>query len=372
VTDCSQDPIFGDVATRLAVRSFGSTYNTKLDDALPVAASVRADQFSTEEREALRDLLTDPAGLIWTELGRLRALRDRHPWIDVVIEPSVHVHTPPAPPRIMGIVNVTPDSFSDGGSWFDPARAVERGLQMASEGADLLDIGGESTRPGSEPVSVGEELRRVLPVVRGLAERADIPLSIDTTKAAVARECLAAGATIVNDVSGGRFEPSILTVAADASAGFVVMHMLGTPRDMQREPRYANVVGEVLELLRACGRAALEAGVERSKLWVDPGIGFGKALEHNLALLRGLNVLRSLGLPVVVGVSRKSFLASVEERAGHSRSDASQRLGGTLAALTVAVQHGAEILRVHDVREARQAALVARALAFRDDGGVSA
>lgn len=266
-------------------------------------------------------------------------------------------------PLIMGVVNVTPDSFSDGGAFPDPGRAIEHGLLLVEDGADLLDVGGESTRPGSAPVAEAEELARVLPVVRGLARGTRVPISIDTTKARVAEEALAAGASIVNDVGAGRIEPRIHAVVARARAGYALMHMLGTPRDMQADPRYEDVVTEVRAFLAERVAAAVAAGIERSKLWIDPGIGFGKTLEHNLELLRRLHELCALELPILLGVSRKSFIAGVEERAGCARSPAGERLGGTLAALAIGIVNGASILRVHDVRAAKQAALVARALA---------
>ena len=269
------------------------------------------------------------------------------------------------PPLVMGVVNVTPDSFSDGGAYFDAERAIEHGLALVAEGADLLDVGGESARPGSEPVDEAQELARVLPVVRALALRARVPISVDTTKARVAEEALAAGASIVNDVSAGRAEPRILAVAARAGATIALMHMLGTPRDMQADPRYRDVVTEVRAFLRERADAALAAGVERSKLWIDPGIGFGKTLRHNLELLRRLGEFAELGYPVLLGVSRKSFIAGVEEAAGCARSAADERLGGSLAALAIGVVNGASILRVHDVRAAKQAALVASAIEGR-------
>lgn len=264
---------------------------------------------------------------------------------------------------VMGVVNATPDSFSDGGAFLDPRRAIEHGLDLVADGADLLDVGGESTRPGAAPVGEAEELARVLPVVRGLVDATRTPISIDTTKARVAEAALAAGASIVNDVSAGRTEPGILAVAARAKAGCVLMHMHGAPRDMQRDPRYGDVVREVRAFLAERAAVALAAGIDRSRLWIDPGIGFGKTLEHNLALLRRLGELRELGFPILLGVSRKSFIAGVEEAAGVPRSPAGERLGGTLAALAIGVANGASIVRVHDVREAKQAALVARALA---------
>lgn len=370
MSDWAQDPIFGDVALRWSPRAFVAPSHrargAAADDARALVF-VRADRMSESERALLGDELDPRFGVLDVRVARLRALLAQHSAIACLVESVERAAAPVAAPRILGVVNATPDSFSDGGEHHDPERAIEHGLRLVADGADMLDVGGESTRPGSEPVEEREELRRVLPVVRGLAERTRIPISVDTTKSAVARECLAAGATLVNDVSAGRFDPAILAVTARAGAGYVAMHMLGTPRDMQVEPRYADVVGEVLEFLRARCRAALDAGIERSKLWIDPGIGFGKTLEHNLELLRRLAALRSLGLPVLLGVSRKSFIATIEERAELPRSAAAERLGGSLAALVLGLQNGAEILRVHDVRESKQAALVARAvLAHRD------
>jgi dihydropteroate synthase len=265
----------------------------------------------------------------------------------------------------MGVVNVTPDSFSDGGAFLDPARAIEHGLQLLAEGADLLDIGGESTRPGAAPLTPEEELRRVVPVVAGLRERCRAPLSIDTQHAEVARAALDAGATIVNDISAGRSDPRLLALVAERGAGFVAMHMQGSPRDMQREPRYTDVLAEVCEFLRERSTAALAAGVARAGLWIDPGIGFGKTLEHNLALLAGTRELAALGPPLLVGVSRKSFVAALEKREGLAGSDPAERLGGTLAASLFAARAGASILRAHDVAPLHQALLVERALAAR-------
>jgi dihydropteroate synthase len=271
---------------------------------------------------------------------------------------------PPHPLRFMGVINVTPDSFSDGGAHLDAERAIDRGRELAAEGADVLDVGGESTRPGSSPVPVREEMRRIVPVVRGLAGLRSVSVSVDTTKSEVARAALDEGATIVNDVSSGRADPAMLPLVAQRRATFVAMHMQGTPRDMQADPEYGDVVSEVLEFLRRRCRAALEAGVDRDRLWIDPGIGFGKTLSHNLELLRRLPELRSLGLPVCLGVSRKSFIAKVEERAGAAPSPPQARIGGTAAAVALGVLGGASILRVHDVSTMIQAARVARALAF--------
>jgi dihydropteroate synthase len=244
---------------------------------------------------------------------------------------------------VMGIVNVTPDSFADGGRYLEPRAAVAHGLRLAAEGADLLDVGGESTRPGASYVEEAEELRRVLPVVEALAAATDVPLSIDTRKAAVARAALAAGAAVVNDVSAGRDDPDLLGVAAEAKAPLVLMHMQGTPATMQDDPRYDDVVGEVEAFLRERCAAAEAAGVAAEQLAVDPGIGFGKRDQHNYALLDALPRLTRLGHPVLVGTSRKGFIG----RALDLPTD--ERLEGTAATVVWAVERGARIVRVHDV-----------------------
>ncbi|MEW6071123.1 MAG: dihydropteroate synthase [Planctomycetota bacterium] len=264
----------------------------------------------------------------------------------------------PGPPRIMGVINATPDSFSDGGLALDPARAVARGLSLVAEGAELLDVGGESTRPGAEGVAADEERRRVLPVIEGLRARTAVPISIDTTKAAVARAALEAGADLVNDVSAGRFDPGILALVAERGCGIVLMHMQGRPRDMQRAPRYVHVVAEVLAHLRERVAACLQCGIALSKIVLDPGIGFGKRLEDNLALLRGIPELRSLGRPILLGVSRKSFLGRLS-----GEEKPAERLGDTAAAVAAGVLYGAEILRVHDARTMSRAVRVAAAIA---------
>jgi dihydropteroate synthase len=245
----------------------------------------------------------------------------------------------------MGVVNVTPDSFSDGGRYLEPGAAIRHGLELVEEGADLLDVGGESTRPGAEPVPLEEERRRVLPVVEALAGRAGVPVSVDTTKAAVARAALDAGAAIVNDVSAGRFDPDMLPLCAERGAPVVLMHMLGEPRTMQRDPRYDDVVREVAAFLAARAEAALAAGVAVDRIVVDPGFGFGKTREHNLVLLRRLDEIVALGYPVLVGTSRKSFIGAT--LGGLPVED---RLEGTAATVALAVAAGASIVRVHDVR----------------------
>ena len=269
------------------------------------------------------------------------------------------------PLRIMGVINVTPDSFSDGGKHLDPAAAVARGFELEAEGADVLDVGAESTRPGSEGVSESEELRRVLPVLDGLAGRTRAAISIDTAKSAVARAALDRGATIVNDVSAGRADEGLLPLVAECGATCVLMHMRGTPRTMQADPVYGDVVAEVQAFLRERAEAALASGVARDRIWIDPGIGFGKTAVHNLELLARLDELLALGFPICLGVSRKSFLSRVAEASGASPAPPEDRLGGTAAAIALGVRNGASILRVHDVAVMSQAARVARAIAER-------
>jgi len=251
---------------------------------------------------------------------------------------------------IMGILNVTPDSFSDGGKFLSADSAVRRGLEMIDEGADFIDIGGESTRPGSDAVPAGEEIRRVIPVIRELAKRTSVPLSIDTMKAEVADRALGEGAAIVNDVSGLRADTSMAEIVARHHAGVVLMHMKGTPKTMQEDPSYDDVVGEVKSFLEERARAAAQSGIEQ--IIVDPGIGFGKTVRHNCELLRRLHEIASAGYPVLVGPSRKSFIGKILD------APAGERLEGTAAAVAVAVMNGANIVRVHDVKEMKQVAEV--------------
>jgi dihydropteroate synthase len=248
--------------------------------------------------------------------------------------------------HVMGIVNVTPDSFSDGGRFLDPAQAIDHGLRLAHDGADILDVGGESTRPGAGHVSEEDEAERIVPVVEALAAKTNVPVSIDTTKAKVARAALDAGAQIVNDVSAGRFEPHILGVAAARHAPVVLMHMLGDPRSMQADPRYEDVVGEIAGFLAERVEAAVADGVSRDRIVVDPGFGFGKTAEHNLVLLRRLREFRCLGYPILAGTSRKTFIGKA---LGGLPVD--ERLEGTAATVAMAALNGASIIRVHDVRE---------------------
>jgi len=258
---------------------------------------------------------------------------------------------------LMGVLNATPDSFSDGGRLASPARAAEAAAAMVAEGAVLLDVGAESTRPGAAPVAAEEELRRLLPVLRAVRAAVGVPLSVDTRKAAVARAALDAGADLVNDVSAGR-DPEMLALCAAAGVPVVLMHMRGVPATMQRRPRYRNVVAEVATFLAARAAAARRAGVAADAIVVDPGIGFGKTVAHNLALLRHVDVIAALGYPVLVGVSRKAFLGALLGGAPPTG-----RLFGGAAAVALAVAGGARILRVHDVAAMREAAVVAEAVA---------
>jgi len=264
---------------------------------------------------------------------------------------------------VMGVVNVTPDSFSDGGRFFDPSRAAEHGEKMALDGADLIDVGGESTRPGAEAVSAEEEILRVLPVIRRLRDKIAIPISIDTTKSRVARAALDAGADIINDVSALGADPAMAALAAGEKTPVVLMHMQGTPRTMQQSPFYRNVVEEVRDFLGRRVEAALDAGVGAGNIVVDPGIGFGKNLDHNLALLNGIGRIAALGRPVLVGASRKTFLGKLLDAAPEDR------LEGSLAASVAAALAGAHMIRVHDVKEAVRALRVADALRFGAPGG---
>jgi dihydropteroate synthase len=257
--------------------------------------------------------------------------------------------------QLMGVVNVTPDSFSDGGLYLDPEAAIAHGEELVEAGAAILDVGGESTRPGAEEVPLEEELRRVEPVVAGLAGGA-AAISVDTSKATVAAAALDAGAEIVNDVTALRGDPEMAALCADRGATVVLMHMLGSPRTMQLDPTYDDVVEDVRAFLAARVEAAMAAGVAEERIWLDPGIGFGKTAEHNLELLRRLSELRQLGRPLVIGTSRKSFIGRLDG------SDASERLGGTIASSVLAAAEGAEVLRVHDVAEVGQAMAVAGAI----------
>jgi dihydropteroate synthase len=256
----------------------------------------------------------------------------------------------PAPlPRLMGILNVTPDSFSDGGRFIDVQAAVEQGRRLAAEGADLIDIGGESTRPGAAPVDADEELRRVVPVIERLSAAVSVPISIDTMKGRVAQAALAAGATLVNDVSAGRFDPELLRVCADSDCGVILMHMLGTPQTMQADPRYDDVVREVHDFLAERIAACELLGIARQRIAVDPGIGFGKTTDHNLSLLTHIDALRAGDRPVLIGHSRKRFLYKLLGR------ETDERRAGTIGVSIALAMQGVDLLRVHDVGSVRDA-----------------
>jgi len=264
-------------------------------------------------------------------------------------------------PVVMGVLNVTPDSFSDGGRFFEPAAALERAMQLAEDGAAIVDVGGESTRPGSTPVEASEELRRVIPVVECLAASLSVPVSVDTRKPEVMRRALAAGASMVNDVSA-LAAPGALEVVAASEAAVCLMHMQGEPGTMQAGPHYGDVVAEVRGFLRSRVDACIAAGIPRERLAIDPGFGFGKALEHNLALLAGLAGIAEDGLPVLAGLSRKRLIGALTGRAE------GERLAGSLAAAVVAAINGARIIRAHDVRETVDAlAVLAASGALRDN-----
>lgn len=256
----------------------------------------------------------------------------------------------------MGVLNVTPDSFSDGGRFVDASAALAQARLLVEEGADILDIGGESTRPGSAPVSLDTELGRILPVVEAVVSELPVVISVDTRKAEVARQALHAGAHLVNDISALEFDPQMAGVVRDFGAGLVLMHMQGSPESMQQDPYYEDVVTEVLEALRTSVQNARKAGIPRECLAVDPGIGFGKTVEQNLQLLAGLPFFQEVNVPVLVGTSRKSFIGKILNR------EVEDRLPGTLASVTLAVAYGAHIVRVHDVAACGDAARLAEAL----------
>jgi dihydropteroate synthase len=277
-------------------------------------------------------------------------------------------------PAVMGIVNVTPDSFSDGGRFMDTGAAVAHGLELVASGADLLDVGGESTRPGAEPVAEAEELRRILPVVARLVAEAGVPVSIDTTKAAVAAEALEVGASVVNDVSGGTADPKMLGVVSAAASGLVVMHTKGNPMTMQREAQYADVVSEVGDFLVERLARARDAGVRDDALCADPGIGFAKLPHHNLELLARLpELVDRCGVPVLVGPSRKSFIGAVlgERAALAAPLPLSARDDGTLATVVLAVDRGARVVRVHDARPAVDAVRLLSVMGAINEGAVA-
>lgn len=265
---------------------------------------------------------------------------------------------------IMGILNVTPDSFSDGGKFLRYEDALERAREMIQQGADIIDIGGESSRPFSEPVSTDEELDRVLPVIRALAGNIDAPISIDTTKAEVARRAVGAGAEIINDISAMRFDPDMAKVAADTGAGLVLMHMKGTPRSMQENPVYDDLIGEIRAFLTDAVNRAKAAGVEANRIVIDPGVGFGKTIAHNLQILRQLDRFEDIGPPILLGVSRKAFIRKIlgQTKGAEPAPDDPDIETGTQAAVAIGIFNGAGIVRVHNVSRARAAVGIADAV----------
>jgi dihydropteroate synthase len=287
--------------------------------------------------------LTHPSGLV-------EIPERRQTWTALLAVPR---------PLIMGVLNVTPDSFADGGLYFDRAAALAQARALVAAGADILDIGGESTRPFADPVSLEEELRRVLPVIETLAPEIPIPISIDTYKASVARAALAAGATLINDISALRFDPDMAPLAAELHAPVVLMHMQGTPRDMQRRPHYHDLLGELRDFFQDRLDFAASQGLSADLLALDPGIGFGKTWQHNLEILNRLDVFLDLGCPLLVGPSRKAFIGRILDLPAGEERDV-----GTLAAMAVAVMRGARILRTHNVAYARQFLAVLEAIRF--------
>jgi dihydropteroate synthase len=258
---------------------------------------------------------------------------------------------------IMGILNVTPDSFSDGGRFFDPASAIDRGIQMAEDGADIIDIGGESTRPGAEPLAIEEELRRTIPIIEKLSKEINIPISIDTYKSEVARRAINAGASMVNDISGLRFDPGLPKVISEYKVPVVIMHIKGTPKDMQKNPIYEALIPEIIDYFRESVRSATERGIPEDKIIIDPGIGFGKTFEHNLDIIHHLDEITLLEKPVLIGPSRKAFIGKIL-----GEVPPVERLEGTAAAVAISIMKGANIVRVHDVKEMAKVARVADAI----------
>lgn len=254
---------------------------------------------------------------------------------------------------IMGVLNITPDSFSDGNLYLDPDNAARKALDMVARGADIIDIGGESTRPGSDPVSESLELDRVLPAIRAVRERSDVTISVDTTKARVAEKALEAGADMINDISGLTFEPEMADVASTFGAPVVIMHMKGTPKNMQENVRYENLIDEIITFLSDRIKFALEQGVPGDRIIIDPGIGFGKSVEDNFTIMKNLMRFKELGYPLLIGPSRKSFIGKTLNK------DVDQRVIGTAAAVAVSIMNGADIIRVHDVDEMKQVAIIA-------------
>ncbi|MBN1289400.1 MAG: dihydropteroate synthase [Actinobacteria bacterium] len=278
------------------------------------------------------------------------------------IEAGRHSLTVGGRTLVMGILNVTPDSFSDGGMYNSLDEAVSRAHEMVEAGVDIIDIGGESTRPGSEPVPPDEELRRTIPVIKAIASEIEVPISIDTCKSAVASEALDAGAVMVNDISGLRMDPEMVALVSEADVPVVVMHMQGVPQNMQDNPEYGDVVQDIARFLREQASVAVAGGISREKIIIDPGIGFGKTLDHNLEIIRRLDEFKSIGYPVLCGPSRKKFIGAVLGR------ETDQRVFGTAATVAFAVDRGADMVRLHDIEEVLDVVKMSDALAGRDEG----
>ena len=256
---------------------------------------------------------------------------------------------------VMGIVNATPDSFSDGGRFFGFEKAVQRGKELAAEGADILDIGGESSRPFAEPVTEAEEMERVIPVIEALAKEVDVPISIDTVKASVAGEAVRAGAGMINDISALKRDPEMVSVVKETDVPVILMHMQGTPETMQINPEYGDLLGEIVQYLQKRADFAVKAGIKKERIILDPGIGFGKTVPHNLAVINHMDTITSLGFPVLIGPSRKAFVQKIlaQEAGENVTPDSDECENGTLAALGAAVARGCHIVRVHDVKRAK-------------------
>ncbi len=301
-------------------------------------------------RAAVKSLASQPFGLARLAEELRQFLSREYPEEHTVREVNLGSHKIKFGSRtlIMGVLNVTPDSFSDGGMYLDREKALKRVYELVEEGADIIDIGGESTRPGADPVSLEEEIERTIPIIEHVASRIGVPISIDTYKSEVAKKALDAGATIVNDISGLRFDPEMASLLARYKAMVIIMHMKGTPRDMQKDPRYDDVVKEIYSFLEERARFAIDSGVPDDRIVIDPGIGFGKTVDHNLEIMRKLEEFKSLGFPLLVGTSRKSFIGAVLD------ASVDERIFGTAATVSFAVEKGADVVRVHDVKEMLQ------------------
>ncbi len=324
----------------------------------PTSAAEHAFLSGTpRELKRVAEIIASSGGFFTSLGGKIASLLDNYLRLDYTITCRGAILNLGRRTHIMGILNVTPDSFSDGGLYDGIDSALTHAHEMAAAGADIIDIGGESTRPGADPVSEEEELSRVLPVIKRLSGELPVPLSIDTYKSAVARKALEAGASIVNDISGLRFSPDMARVAADYGASVIIQHIKGTPRSMQHDPRYGDVVADVMAYLDEGIEIAERAGVGRGQILVDPGIGFGKRLEHNLEILNRLDELRGLGMPIVLGTSRKKFIGTV---LGIPAPE--QRIDGTAATVALGIERGAHIVRVHDVARMAQVARMTDAI----------